>query len=317
MHNNYLKTIGFQKYVSSGQEKNLLASVIANPDRSMLVNLVPDEKDLNDANRGIYRMGPTEEPKVRQITMIEKYFTRNRELGIRILGEYDEQGHFLTEKVIPFAESGLLSTEVGCTIEMPASSDVLFGLCDDYKVGLTLIFTISNFAEVFEHRRLYKKNPELLGVSFCALASEGHVILPVYKTEQQVVQAKKEIESHMKMVEAAKQGDRDAIDNLTVDDVNLYTSVVRRIAHEDLYTVIDTFILPVGVECDQYQVMGTIMEYKLITNEFTGEAIYKILVEANHMPIQVYMAKDDLVGELAQGRRLKCNLWLQGEVAFI
>ena len=60
------------------------------------------------------------------------------------------------------------------------------------------------------------------------------------------------------LLEAAKRGDEDAIETLTIEDIDLYSMVSRRIAHEDVYSIIDTCFMPCGVECDQYAVIGEI-----------------------------------------------------------
>ena len=58
------------------------------------------------------------------------------------------------------------------------------------------------------------------------------------------------------LIEAAKSGDEDAMETLTIEDIDLYSKISRRATKEDLYSIIDSCFMPYGVECDQYSVIG-------------------------------------------------------------
>lgn len=47
--------------------------------------------------------------------------------------------------------------------------------------------------------------------------------------------------------------------------------ISQRIQEEDLFTVIDTFMMPYGTECDLYQIMGEIKNVESAVNEYTDE----------------------------------------------
>ena len=64
---------------------------------------------------------------------------------------------------------------------------------------------------------------------------------------------------HYQLMNAAKNGDQDAIESLTIEDMDLYSMVSRRIYREDVFSIVDTFFMPYGMECDQYQIMGNIV----------------------------------------------------------
>ncbi len=61
----------------------------------------------------------------------------------------------------------------------------------------------------------------------------------------------------MLLLSAAKSGDPEAIESLTLDDMDTY-SKIKKIDTEDVFTIVDTYIMPYGIECDRYSIMGEI-----------------------------------------------------------
>ncbi len=48
----------------------------------------------------------------------------------------------------------------------------------------------------------------------------------------------------------------EAMENLTMDDMDTYAMISRRIANERYFFYVDTYFMPYGMECDRYNVMG-------------------------------------------------------------
>jgi hypothetical protein len=55
-----------------------------------------------------------------------------------------------------------------------------------------------------------------------------------------------------RMLAKAAEGDQDAINNLTIKDMDTMGIVQKRVMQEDLYSVVDTCFMPYGIECDLY-----------------------------------------------------------------
>ena len=115
---------------------------------------------------------------------------------------------------------------------------------------------------------------------------------------------------------AARQGDEEAIETLTMEDMDMYTNISKRIPEEDLFTLIDTSLMPYGVECDQYSILGEIMAMRMVTNKLTGEKIYILTIYCNELTFDVAINIIDLFGEPQVGRRFKGIIWLQGNINF-
>lgn len=79
--------------------------------------------------------------------------------------------------------------------------------------------------------------------------------------------------NRMLLLSAARTGDPQAIESLTLDDMDTYSKVSKRLISEDVFTIVDTYIMPYGIECDRYSIMGEILEYRLTRNEITREDI--------------------------------------------
>ena len=70
------------------------------------------------------------------------------------------------------------------------------------------------------------------------------------------------------------------------------------------------------MECDKYQILGRILEWQEIENEYTKEKLYQMKLECNDIVLELCMNSKDLLGEPEIGRRFKGIVWLQGKVQF-
>ena len=140
--------------------------------------------------------------------------------------------------------------------------------------------------------------------------------LPIKKTALQIEKAKVAAKNRDELLEAAKNGDEDAMESLTIEDLDLYSMASRRATREDIYSIVDTTFMPSGIECDQYSILGEIKEVICKKNRFTGEEIYDLKVECNDLYFRVGINKMDLLGEPLPGRRFKGKIWMMGTAHF-
>ena len=131
-----------------------------------------------------------------------------------------------------------------------------------------------------------------------------------------VSQVKKESLNRSKLIVAARKGDEDAIEKLTLEDMDMYSTISKKIQKEDVYSIVDTYFMPYGVECDHYSVLGEIMAVQERVNSLTGEEIYLLTILCNELTFDVAINKIDLFGEPQVGRRFKGFIWLQGKINF-
>ena len=202
----------------------------------------------------------------------------------------------------------------GCRIRH-AEKESYAGVCDDLSLGVSIIFYVQNVADLLNEQRLNQLSSCTVTLRFSGLSTGGKVLLPVIKgmTEEENSEA---VLQRTKMIQAARDGDEEAIENLTLEDMDIYSMISRRIADEDVFSIVSTYFMPYGVECDHYSILGEILEYNLVENSLTEEKIYVLTVESHDLIFEVCINQKDLLGEPGVGRRFKGVIWLQGEMIF-
>lgn len=118
----------------------------------------------------------------------------------------------------------------------------------------------------------------------------------------------------MMLLSAARNGDQSAMESLTLDALDTYTKVSRRLVTEDVFSIVDTYFMPFGIECDNYSILGEILNIRITENWQTGEELYIMHLNVNELKFDVCVPKVNVVGEPAVGRRFKGTIWLQGRI---
>lgn len=250
-------------------------------------------------------------------TMLAEYckdFAPN--MGIAICGELDEDNNFSYEYYYPYLKSDKISSYEDISIERHISKESYAGICDDVRVGVSLIFYLQN---MIDYVRIKNENRlPMRGTSLClsALSTEGTIMMPINKNERQKECIRKKSKNRNRLLQAARQGDEKAIENLTLDDMDTYSSISKVILKEDIFSIVDSYFMPYGVECDQYSILGEITECKKVKNTLTQENIYIMNIDCNELCFDVCINEKDIYGEPEAGRRFKGYIWLQGYINF-
>ncbi len=236
--------------------------------------------------------------------------------GISLRGVYVDDETFELEYYYPYFCGKNLSTREPADIEKHAEKESYAGICDEVRLGVTLIFYLQNVVDFLSLKRSSSHRSPAEVVILGALSTEGKVLLPVNKTEKKVKTAKKEGPDRSRLIAAAREGDEDAIENLTLEDIDTYSMLSRRITHEDILSIVNSYLMPYGIESDQYSILGEIMDCTLLQNHVTKENVYALELMCNDMCFSVCINQKDLLGEPQVGRRFKGNIWMQGSVRY-
>ncbi|NLY47434.1 MAG: DUF3881 family protein [Clostridiales bacterium] len=237
-------------------------------------------------------------------------------IGITIRGEYDQNDVFQLDNYFPYAVGTGISTQEDLAINKKVDTEAYTGMCDDYRLGVSLIFYIQNVAEYLQRKNQEQKLSPNIPVALSALSLEGRVLLPIEKDEIQVKNLTAEKINRNNLIAEAKKGNQDAIDSLTIEDIDTYAMVTKRAKKEDIYSIVDTCFIPYGSESDNYSILATILDSRLIKNTLTNEEIYDLNVICNDITFRVCINKKDFLGEPLPGRRFKGNIWMQGKLCF-
>lgn len=237
-------------------------------------------------------------------------------IGLAVRGEIDENNDFHFEYSFPYFKGLNISTREDVIVERHAEKESYAGVCDDIKVGVSLIFYLQNALDYLKEQKKGNIPAKNTSVTLAALSCQGSIMFPIVKNEKQVKKHRQASINRNHLIAAARDGDEEAIESLTLEDIDTYTTISRKILHEDVFSLVDTYFMPYGIECDQYSVLGEIQETRIVKNKVSGEEIYIISVECNDLLFDICINKKDLLGEPEVGRRFKGSIWLQGEINF-
>ena len=288
----YMRAIGFSKLESRKRLQELLAETIINADR-----------------RGI-----TKNQENQILGEFCKDFAES--VGIAVCGEFDDEQRFTYEYYFPYLNGTGITSYEDVSVERHADKESYAGVCDDMKVGISLIFYLKNkipYIKVQTENRLPIRGTSL---TLSALSVDGTIMLPIQKDEEQVQRVKQAAATRSTLMAAARKGDEDAIETLTLEDMDMYTTISRRIHKEDIFSLVDTYFMPYGVECDQYSVLGEITGMRCVKNPMTEEEVYILTLCCNELSFDICINAMDLYGEPSVGRRFKGVIWLQGKINF-
>ena len=288
----FLRAVGFSQYTEKKQVQKLIRDIIIHA----------DERSYTTVGKK---------------TLVAE-FDRNfaEDIGIAVCGEFDEDDTYSFDYYLPYLRSDLVSTAEDISIERHAAKESYAGICDDPKVGVSLIFYLQNMISYLKLQGEGKIPAKGTSLNLSALSCQGTIMMPIQKTEWQKKKIAKDAVQRNRLIQAARGGDEEAMESLTLEDMDTYTSISRKIQKADIFSLVDTYFMPYGVECDQYSVLGEITDMKLVTNGLTGEKVHILTLCCNDLNLEVAINSIDLLGEPAVGRRFKGSVWLQGQVNF-
>ncbi len=293
----YMRAIGFSAFESRKKLQELLVDVVVNSDRRAIAT-----NDVNEYGENVL------------VGEFCKNFADG--LGVAVCGEFDSEEKFIYEYYYPYLEGSGITSYEDVSVERHADKNSYAGVCDDLKVGISLIFYLKNKIPYIQAQAAGTLPIRGTTLTLSALSVSGSVMFSIQKDEEQLQRVKQASMTRNNLMAAARKGDEDAIETLTLEDMDMYTTISRRVQKEDIYSIVDTYFMPYGVECDQYSVLGEIVGMRLTVNKITGEKIYILTICCNELTFDVSINIIDLYGEPQVGRRFKGVIWLQGNINF-
>ena len=288
----YLKSVGFSEITRRKQLREILRDIIENYDEKTTVEEYED---------GVF-------------AEFTKFYSEG--VGVSVCGQYDEDYRFHVDYYYPFFRRDGITSREPVTVEKHADKDSFAGACDDFRIGVTLIFYVQRPGKYMKESLKINGEPQAKALTLTGLVREGMVLLPIEK-DKEAVKVEKEISKNRNdLINAARNGDEDAMESLTMDDMDTYSMISERIVTDDVFTIVDTYFMPHGIECDQYNIMGEIVSLESRKNMATGEELLLMTLECNDIQFDVCVNRRDLTGDPMIGRRFKGVVLLQGDLHF-
>lgn len=289
MHS-YLRAIGFSEIKTRKLLENIYVSSLRTPNRKMITTTGIDTS----------------------LIQFEKDFGAN--IGMTLVGEFDINGSLSIEHYFPYLKGDTFMEFENISIEKQADKESYAGVCEDYRLGMTLIFYVLNISDYAKSKWLNYSNRNLTTVKFSGLSTSGTILLGVMKDDNTTLYEEKLKRRKNRLLAEAKNGNTEAIESLTLDEMDTYTTLTGRVRHEDILSIVDTCFMPCGVECDHYMIIGNILKVTEIVNTYSKELIYNLYLKCNDIFLNVAINSKDLQGEPKAGRRFRGEIWLQGHI---
>ena len=293
MIHTFLRSIGFRDLTKNAELYPVLESIVNRPDDQTIVT---DEHG-------------------NEFACFSKNF--GTDIGITVCGNFINDKEFRMEYYYPYLHGSQITTNEMIEIERHAGRESFAGICDELKLGVTLIFYIENIADVLHEKKYVlhgTRGPE--NAVLAGLSTGGKILLPVMKTSKMLANKEKSSEQRLNLIKQARDGNKGAMENLTMNDMDLYSSLSRRVMKEDVLSIVESSFIPYGIESDQYVVIGEILNFYEAENNLSNEKLWILTLNCNNLIFDICINQKDLLGEPEVGRRFKGRIWLQGHVNY-
>lgn len=303
----YTRTVGLSEITSRSAVDSLLTEIIekAVNNNSVNYNLELDSGDLFYEAQIYYPM------------LMIKNSTNEKEVGgISIRGYYNPDTKvFKQNYYFPYIVGNheLFTKEV--IIERQSDKEAYMVHCNESRKEIVPIYFLSNIVDYLKKENakesLYNKYNYL-----SALSISGKIILPIKQTRSQFMKEIYNEKKRNKLVDLVIKGDTEAKADLAFQDFETLNSAYERLNNEDIYSIVKSSFVPIGLECDKYSIIGNIIDLIKLNNEITGEEVYYMQLECNDNIISLAINSKDLYGVPQIGFRFVGKIWLQGSIDF-
>ena len=138
-----------------------------------------------------------------------------KDMGIAMCGEEIEEGTFHFQYYYPYSISHVVSSQTVSTFSKQGEKDSYAGLCEDYRVGVSLIYYLTNFMEmreIFSKTRNFLKEKRFALLAYLIIST----YVPLEKPNSRLNQPKSASQKRTSMIESARSGDASAMEKSDV-----------------------------------------------------------------------------------------------------
>ena len=236
--------------------------------------------------------------------------------GLMMTGSFEDENDLLAGQIEPYLLPESVTTMEEVFVEERIDNRSFAGICDDMRIGTTLIFRLLNPVEYLRFSSFEELPCPGTSVCLSALSVEGTVVLPLQKSayDQEIILRR--ADRRRKLLEAARDGNEQAMQTITMEDMDTYGDLLNRVLEDDILTLVDSFFMPTGAECDIYYILGEILSCRRVRNLYTLDKIHILSIRCSGIDFTVAINDKDLYGQPEPGRRFKGVIWLQGTILF-
>jgi len=235
--------------------------------------------------------------------------------GLKVCGELDGTGFHRTN-YFPYLRSNLVTSSESLQIQQSTDGSSYIGVIADGRVGFPLAFSLQNPGDYNRELRFGQPGDDFISTTLTGMCLSAAILLPLRQFNETPEEKALYYDKRINAVAEAKRGDEKAIQLVTLQDMDLYTMVSRRLQEEDLFSIIETYMIPYGLERTMYRILGRIENVHYYRNSYTDEFVCVMTLQCNGMVFDTAINRKDIIGEPKIGRRFKGNIWMQGKMNF-
>ena len=199
----YLKSIGF----GNVRDKKQLTQIIRDVEESYTGHQLVTQDEVTD------------------LCEFDKEYGEG--IGIKVCGDLDIDEQFDYRYYAPYFTGSGVTSYANVSVERRIDREAYVGICEDTKVGINLVFYLQNMMEYLRERQIGGRSIKYSSVTLSGLCNEGTILLPVRKSKEQEREQQEEVHNRMLLLSAARTGDPQAIESLTLDDMDTYSKVSK------------------------------------------------------------------------------------------
>jgi len=236
--------------------------------------------------------------------------------GLTMVGTFEDENDLMAGMIEPYLAPDAITTMEEVFVEEKIDNRSFAGICDDMRIGTTLIFRLLNPVEYLRFSKFEELPCPDTSVWLSALSIEGTVVLPLEKSPYEKEIVLRRAERRRQLMEAARDGNEQAMQTITMEDMDTYGDLLSKINDSDILTLVDSFFMPTGAECDVYYILGEILACRQVKNPYTLDRLHILTIHCSGIEFTVGINDKDLYGHPEPGRRFKGVIWLQGTIHF-
>ena len=103
--------------------------------------------------------------------------SKDNSIGIAVCGEFDNDDKFTYDYYFPYLRSNNISSEEDVTIERHAAQESYAGVCDDVRVGISLIFYLQNMISYVKIKNSNQLPIKGTTLTLTALSTKGTIMM--------------------------------------------------------------------------------------------------------------------------------------------
>lgn len=163
-------------------------------------------------------------------------------MGITVRGIYNDDDSFDIDYYYPYFTGSEKTTNEIIDIEKHSEKESYAGVCDDPNLGVTLIFYLQNVCDYLSEKAYINREVRAKGAVLSGLSVDGCILLPMKQKKAKTLNiVDSDKKDRKQLIAEARDGDEGAMESLTMEDIDLYSSITRRIQNEDILSIVTTY----------------------------------------------------------------------------